>query len=188
MDVERIKDFHPFYFWKTTIPAIISAAPINLLHSKHIFSVPNNAKASIRQEVTSWATKISIVEYAGPKLDMLLITVNVINAPITPLNKYNLLLTSNTESRFSLPAKNQILILVAKAVKCTQLFVVHIFDESIIRVLKTPWTLINKPASNPNIIPVNQSPPIIKVLCINISQTTNIKTISLSLKSCSFSN
>jgi hypothetical protein len=53
MDVDRIKDFHPFYFWKTTIPAIISVAPINLLHSKHIFSVPNNAKASIRQEVTS---------------------------------------------------------------------------------------------------------------------------------------
>lgn len=71
-----------------------------------------------------------------PVPNLLLITVNVIKAPITPLNKYNLLLTSNTESKFSLPVKNHILILVTKAVKCTQLFVVHIFDESIIRVLK----------------------------------------------------
>ncbi len=98
---------------------------------------------------------MSIVAYAGPRLDMLFMTVNVISAPITPLKRYNLLLTLNTESRFSLPVKNQMLMLVAKAVKCTQQFVVHVFDESIMRVLKTPWTLIKRPASNPNKIPVN---------------------------------
>lgn len=76
-----------FYFWNTTIPAIIKATPINLLHSKHTFSVPNSPKASIKHETTSCAIRISIVAYAGPKPDMLFITVNVINAPITPLNK-----------------------------------------------------------------------------------------------------
>lgn len=127
-----------FHFLKTMIPAIIRATPINLLHSKLTFSVPKNPNASIKQETTSCANKISIVAYAGPNPEMLLITVNVINAPITPPNKYNLLSTLKTENRFSLPAKNQTLILITKAVNCTQLFVAHIFDESITRVLKTP--------------------------------------------------
>ncbi len=157
------------YRLKIIIPAIIRATPINLLQSKQTFSVPKKPNASIKQETTSCANRINIVAYAGPNPDMLFITVNVINAPMTPPNKYNLLSTLNTENKFSLPAKNHTIMLAANAVNCTQLFVAHILDESITLVLKTPWTLINNPASKANKIPTNESPPVTMLFHYSVS-------------------
>jgi hypothetical protein len=166
-----------FYFLKIIIPAIISTTPINLLHSRLILSVPNNPIASIRQETTSCANRINIVAYAGPKSDMLLMTVNVINAPITPPSKYSLLSTSKTDSKSSLPVMNHKAMHATKADKCTQLLVAHIFDESITRVLKTPWTLIKSPASRANKIPIKHYHQFIIITLISLSTKRTVPLV-----------
>ena len=79
-------------------------------------------------------------------------------APMIPPDRYNFSLTLNTESKASLPVKNHKLMLAAKADIWTQLVEAHIFDDSITLVLKTPWTLINKPARSANKIPIKIPP------------------------------
>lgn len=90
-------------------------------------------------------------------------------APMTPPNKYNFPLTSNTENKASRPVKNHKLMLAAKADICTQLVAAHILDDSIRRVLKTPCTLINKPASSANTIPI-EIPPVFNYRYLIVSQ------------------
>ena len=66
------------------IPARNSPVPNNFIQSNPLFSTQKIPNTSIRYATISCAATISITAFAGPNADIPTITVNVINAPITP--------------------------------------------------------------------------------------------------------
>ena len=124
----------PNYFsqiLKTINPAIAISAPITFFQLNGSFSTPKSPNNSIRYATISCAITISITAFAGPNESMLLITVNVINAPIAPPSRTYFGSTERTSLNEVLSTKSHAAIQTKNAVNCTNTFAAQRLEPSV---------------------------------------------------------
>ena len=118
---------------------------MSLIHENVVFSLPNSPKSPSRYETIICATTIVTSALAIPRPLILFITVNVINAPITPPRSVILLSTLNSFMISGLPSITHIIAQVASAVNCTNIAVTHTLLAFVTFVLNAPCKLISAP-------------------------------------------
>ena len=119
--------------------------PIILRISSGSLSTPNNPSSSITYATINCEITISRAAFAGPSAAILLITVHVIPAPITPPRSTYFGSTFHNAPTGSRPAISHAAAHNRNALNCTQPLLTHIPAVFVTCVLNTPCTLISAP-------------------------------------------
>lgn len=133
--------------------------PIILRISSGSLSTPNNPRSSITYATINCEITIRSAAFAGPSVSILLITVHVIPAPITPPRSTYLGSTFHKFPIESRPAISHAAAHSRNALNYTHPLLTHIPVVFVTCVLNTPCTLISAPDKSAIKKPVISIPP-----------------------------